>query len=135
MMDDYRCDFVFYRERHRAVVEKDRWFYAPKGRFQFLQRWAWRLLLKAGAVSNFVGERVDYRRVSFDGKSALDKIFTARSAAFEMHHDPAHLLIGAETFSEIMKDADMQGMSIYADAVSFKGEMGMGRRIFNTNGS
>jgi hypothetical protein len=131
VIDGYRCDFVFHRERHVTVVEKDRWTFTPKGRLQFLQRWAWKLLLKTGGISNFIGERVEYRRINFDGKSALDKIMSARSATFEMHRDPAHLLIGAETFAEIMGDPAMRDMAMCASGPSFKGEMGFGRRIFD----
>lgn len=118
-----QVQFVERRRHTEFIVLKDRWEFNPKGRFQALQRWAWRFLQWRRSLRQAVDERATFTRHVIDSTDVLRRLLKQRKGLFDYGHEPRELLIGAEDFAELM------GSVPFESAAMFRAEYGREQQI------
>lgn len=94
------CQLRLMSRVHQRQV--DAWRLAPHGLFAFAQRWAWRFLKRFAALEQYDLREETYQRVVIDHGTLMDRVLAAKSAMFDEHRQPKHILIGSQDFDELM---------------------------------
>lgn len=116
-------EFVEVRTAHVPFVLQDEWQFKPVGRLHWVQRAAWRLLHKMGALKNAIGQREVVTRHVINPDSFMQKLYEQSAAIFDMlDREGQTLLIGAEDFQQMMAGPEMR------NEFSFQGEFYRGDR-------
>jgi hypothetical protein len=117
---------TFMREQIAVVPDKDQWRFEPKGRWARIQRWAWALLMKTGALSNGVMDKVSYTPIRFRSDTVLGKLMETRGAMFENLRKPTRVLIGPDVMEEITCDPAFRDCSNFNQSFTFTAPMNVG---------
>lgn len=115
--------FVETRESVRSFIVPDHFKFKPRGRMQFLQRWAWRFLQWRLALEQAYEDRSFFTRHTIDVDDVMQRLMKQRESAFAHGFDPKELLIGSEDFAEMM------GSPRIHQAMEFHTEYSRDRRV------
>lgn len=118
-------EFIETRTHRTWLSVPNHYEFKPRGRAQFLQRWAWRFLQRRGALAQAVTEHLEYTRHRIDTRDLMRRLIEQRRASLEMGFEPEELLIGSEDFAELMGYPQIQ------HAVSFDTTYNRGYRIYD----
>ncbi len=100
--------FIDVRHSLEAVLMPDAFRFVPKGRFQWLQRVAWKLLHRMGALDQAYDSRMKVERRVIDADTFMERLYQQRGSLFrEFDRQGKRLLIGAEDYAELMREAAM----------------------------
>jgi hypothetical protein len=101
-------EFVHLKHKQVSFRVEDEWKFVPAGRFQWLQRAAWKTLHRLGSLQNATGWRETVTKHVIDPDNFMEKLYKQRSAIFDMlGKEGQTLLIGAEDFSEMMSSPEI----------------------------
>jgi hypothetical protein len=104
-----RIEFIEHRTSYAPFVLNDEWQFKPAGHFQWLQRAAWKLLHRLGALHNAIGQRETVTRHVIDPDNFMQKLHEQQSALFgQLDREGKTLLIGAEDYAEMMHSPEMR---------------------------
>jgi hypothetical protein len=115
--------FIETTERRSLVPAPGRYEFKPSGRFQSLQRLAWRFLAWRGAVPQARDETITYTRHAIDTANVVERLYRTREGLFAYGREPAEILIGSEDFAELMCAPEIR------TAMSFHAEYHQGKRL------
>lgn len=95
-------DQVFF-ERHEMMIPiDDGRVFKPAGRFQWLQRMAWRFLDRAGVLDQAYRPVEEVKRVQFNSQDFMTRLFKLKGVVEDFDREPTELIIGSQDFQELM---------------------------------
>lgn len=123
MRNDQVVEFIDWRATTEMVATPDVFRFKPKGRLAFLQRLAWKFLHRTHAMESYSKPVTTVTRHRIDAAGFMERLYKQKASIFRFFgKEPRRLLIGAETYQELMCSPEvMQAFSFRA------GYMGDGR--------
>lgn len=117
-----RIEFVHQRVDTEWVSIPEGYKFRPAGRLQWLQRAAWRLLGKFGALQQAVEPKFTVTRFSVDTDDFMERLFKQQESLLEgFNRDAGVVLIGGEDFSEMMALPEIR-QAISFDSHLYRGD-------------
>lgn len=125
-----RVEFVEHKERRFMLPVKNHYEFKPKGRLQFLQHWAWNLLLhRFKALEQAQEEHVEYTRHVIDTNDVVERLIRQRINLLRGYNkEPTEVLIGSEDFAEMMNSPRFHHEQCF-DATYYRSQQLMGLKV------
>lgn len=123
-------DLVFLERREWMLPISDGRVFKPAGRFQWLQRLAWRFLDRAGVLAQAYEPKEEVKRVRFQSKDFMSNLFKLKGLVEDFDMRPTELLIGAQDFEKLMHSPEInQPWGFGAEYMHGKTIMGLKVRV------
>ena len=113
---------------------RERSFYQPSGhklhahgRLGWLHRLLWRALLRMGAIKVNTEETIKVYRVLIDEEALFDRVRANLDAILRRGETPKEILLGPDTFSEMMNSPELRG---YNAPFSFDMRYGYNKSLY-----
>lgn len=117
MMND-TIQFIETRLSYEKFIKPNEYSFNPRGRFQWVQRLAWKFLNSRKALTEVIGHTTNVTRHTIDSGKFMAQIFKQKRHLFEHFGiEGSILLIGSEDYMELMSDR-----GIITQPFSFTGE-------------
>jgi hypothetical protein len=108
----------------------DAYKFKPRGRMQWLQRVAWRLLHRFGALEQAMEPHVRTVRHMVDGDTVIQRLIEQRAALFDyLNKEGQRVIMGSEDYAQLMRSPEVASMHFMFDARVGKGREIMGLQI------
>lgn len=91
-------------QKEDLILIDDAWQFNSSGKFKWLQRLAVKILSRYG--KNYLEKNRHFHRIEVNEDDLFKGLNDARINLFENGRNPAHLFIGPETFSKLLKTAN-----------------------------
>ena len=120
---------ALYESDTKLAPVNDQWKFQPAGRWSCLQKLAWKLLMRTGALETGIEYTTTYQTIQIDGDKALASIMKQRHYAFSQFcRRPTMIYIGPEDMADIMRDV---GYCNVKSPINFSGRAGYDYDIYD----
>ena len=117
--------------RHISVrIEPDAFSFDKKHGYVWLQRACFSILRRLGCYAQMESVTVTRHHVGHEGRAFMDRLYASKLSVFRyLEREPKTLLIGAEDFQQLMREAAPSNVSFSFNSQYNKGTSVIGLQV------